>query len=191
MRKVDEVVQALLAGKIAGYPTDSLFAIGCDPLQKKAVLQLCKIKMVDPAKANLSYLCRGMSEASTLIKQIDKEMFRFINRNSPGPVTFILEAGRDVPQHFQNKRKTIGIRIPDHYFLSMLLEAFGRPLLTTTLTSIEEEESLYPDELVSSFKHQLDLWIDDEQPQGNPSSIIDCTIWPPELIRDSGQIIQF
>jgi tRNA threonylcarbamoyl adenosine modification protein (Sua5/YciO/YrdC/YwlC family) len=191
MRKVEEVSQALLNGKIVAYPTDSLFAIGCDPWQKKAVFELCRIKGIDPAKANLSYLCAGMSDAATLIRQIDKEMFRFINRNTPGPVTFILDAGKDVPHHFRNKRKTIGLRIPDHYFLRELLKVVGRPLLTTSLAETEEHETLYPDELVAHYKYDLDYWVDDERPQGPPTSVIDCTQWPPEIIRDSGHKVKF
>lgn len=168
------------------YPTDSLFAIGCDPWQKKAVVALCKIKRIDPAKANLSYLCADIGSASTLIKQIDKEVFKFINRNSPGPLTFVLEAGKEVPHHFRNKRKTIGIRIPDHYLMRLLLKEFGRPILTTSLADTDDEEILDPSVLVESYRDSLQLWIDDESFQKTPSTVIDCTEWPPSIIRDGG-----
>ncbi|MBK8504440.1 MAG: threonylcarbamoyl-AMP synthase [Saprospiraceae bacterium] len=190
MRKVQEVCQALLEGKIIAYPTDTLFAIGCDPWQKRSVLQLCQIKNIDASKANLSYLCGDMSGAAALIRQIDKEVYKFINRNSPGPVTFILEAGKEVPHHFKNKRKTIGIRIPDHYFLTILLKEFGRPILTTSLSN-DDQEFLYPDELVQFYKGNLDIWIDDERPQGKPSAVVDCSNWPPDILRDSGHILNF
>lgn len=145
------------------------------------------MKGLDPAKANLSYLCADMGSAATLIRQIDKEVFKFINRNIPGPLTFILEAGKEVPHHFRNKRKTIGIRIPDHYLLRIILKEFGRPILTTSLANDGEQEVLYPEELVNLHKETLNLWVDDEQLQKTPSTVIDCTIWPPEITRDSGQ----
>jgi tRNA threonylcarbamoyl adenosine modification protein (Sua5/YciO/YrdC/YwlC family) len=176
-------------GKIVAYPTDSLIAVGCDPSLKKSVIQLCKIKRVDPAKANLTYLCAGMADASMLIKQIDKELYRLIRRNTPGPFTFIMQAGKDVPHHFNNKRKTIGIRIPSHYFIEALLTDLASPLISISLASGEEEQSLYPDQLVAQYRHDLDVWIDDEQPQGPPSTILDCTSWPPEIIRDGGHEI--
>ncbi|MCB0688685.1 MAG: threonylcarbamoyl-AMP synthase [Saprospiraceae bacterium] len=182
-------IDALSRGEIIAYPTDSLFAIGCDPWQKKAVVALCRIKNLDPAKANLSYLCPSMTNASKLIKQLDKEVYKFINRNTPGPLTFILEAGKTMPHHFRNKRRTIGIRIPDHYLLKMLLSIFEHPLLTTSLPSNDEEELLYPEELVDHYKDQLSIWIDDEHQQNSPSSVIDCTNWPPEIIRNSGHEI--
>ena len=132
-----------------------------------------------------------MASAASLIKQIDKEVFKFINRNTPGPLTFVLEAGKEVPHHFRNKRKTIGIRIPNHYFLRQLLEEFGRPILTTSLPLDEAQELMYPEDLVLLHQADLAVWIDDERNQNNPSTIIDCTTWPFEILRDGGQEIIF
>lgn len=183
---MQHILNALQAGEVIAYPTDSLFAIGCDPWQKKAVVALCNIKRIEPAKANLSYLCADIGSASTLIKQIDKEVFKFINRNAPGPLTFVLEAGKEVPHHFRNKRKTIGIRIPDHYLIRLLLKDFGRPILTATLAEDLFQEGLDPSELVEQYKDLIYLWIDDESFQKPASTVIDCTVWPPSIIRDGG-----
>lgn len=185
------MTEMIRKGKIVAYPTDSLLAVGCDPSLKKSVIQLCKIKKIDPERANLSYLCAGMADASILIKPIDKELYRLIRRNTPGPFTFIMHAGKEVPHHFNNKRKTIGIRIPSHYFTEALLADLGRPLISISLASGEEEQALYPDQLVTKYSHQLDLWIDDEQSQGRPSTVLDCTVWPPDIIRDGGHELQW
>jgi len=161
-------------------------AIGCDPTIKKAVVRLCDIKKLDASKANLSYLCSDMTQAGQLIGQIGKEVYKIIHRNTPGPVTFILPASKDVPHHFKNKKRTIGIRIPDDYFLKALLTAFGRPLVSTSLPTSTEEELMYPDELVELYKHQIDMWIDDERAQSAASMIVDCNEWPPVVLRDTG-----
>ncbi|NND34007.1 MAG: threonylcarbamoyl-AMP synthase [Saprospiraceae bacterium] len=189
LRKVNETIKSIEQGNIVVYPTDSLLAVGCDPLQKKSVIRLCQLKGIDPSKANLTYLCAGITDAAILSKQIGKELFRLIKRNTPGPFTFILTAGKDVPHHFSNKKKTIGIRIPQHYFIEVMLREMGRPLLSISLASTDEEQLLYPDELVSIYRNQIDLWIDDERPQGQPSTIIDCTDWPPEIIREGGHAL--
>ncbi len=183
-RAIKMVVQALERGALVAYPTDSLFALGCDPLNKQAVLRLCQVKGLEPKQANLSYLCSDLSQASQLFQQIDRDTYRLIHRNTPGPFTFILEASREVPHHFGNKKKQIGIRIPDHYFVQALLEAWSRPILSTTLLSESDESEQLGEDLVQPFEHLIDVWVDDERYSGYPSAMIDCTTDPPEILRE-------
>ena len=190
-RVLERVAACLAKGSLLAYPTDSLYAVGCDPSQSKAFEKLCAIKGFKPKTAMLSYLCSDLAQASKLVRQLDKELFRFISRNSPGAATFILPAAKDIPHYLKNNRKTIGIRIPDHYFTAEMLKYFDGPIVTASLAQDEMEEMLFPDELVQKYEQYIDLWIDDERGQAYPSTIVDCTIWPPELVRQGGLDLSF
>ncbi len=183
-RKLQMVVDALQKGELVSYPTDSLYAVGCDPANKKAVLNLCRLKQIDPRKANLTFLCQDLAQCAPLVRQLDRNVFRVIRRNVPGPFTFILPASKEASHFFQNRKKTIGIRIPDHVFVQELLSAFGHPILTTSLV---QEDELYDknfETLHDEFKHLISVMVDDEQPLGLPSAIVS---YEPEnllILRD-------
>ena len=184
IRKVGIVVQSMKDGLLVGYPTDSIYAVGCDPNNKKAIHDLCRLKGVDPKQANLTFLCASLSQASPLLRQLDRQVFRIIHKNTPGPFTFILGASKEASQYFQNKKKTIGIRISDHIFVQQLIEQFGGPILTTSLI---QEEEVYDEDvtrLAERFKNQIDLMVDDGLPLGKPSAIVDMNAKEPQIVRE-------
>ncbi len=172
-RKVDMVVCAIREGQIVGYPTDSLYAVGCDPGNKKAVLNLCRLKGIDPKKADLTFLCKDMGQAASLIKQIDRGMYKVIKKNVPGPFTFVVPASRDAPHFFRNRKKTVGIRIPDHVFLRSLLERLAVPILSTSLVKEEDLYELDIWSLTKTYGHEVDMFVDQGDLGSTASAIIE------------------
>ena len=168
---------------VVAYPTDSLYALGCLPTSKKAVLKLCRIKGIDPAKADLTLMCSDISQVSSLTKPMDKETFRLIHKNTPGPVTFILPASKEAQTYFKNRKRTIGIRIPDYPFVKELVDKLSSVLLTTSIARdyMEVEDPI--DDMIQRLQSVVDLFILDEQYIGEPSTVVDCTVRPPEVLR--------
>ncbi len=182
-RKVDQVCMVLEEGLLITYPTDSLPALGCDPQQKKAVLKMCRVKGIDPQKAHLTFLCGNISQVSMLTKQLDKEVFKVLKRNFPGPITFILPAGKQTIHYFRNKKRTIGVRVPAHRILQAVIASFGRPILSTTVTLNQEEEFRQMWQLSSSLQHDVALLIDDGQEFSGPSTVVELIDQDFEIIR--------
>lgn len=185
-RKIQQVVEHLKNGGIIIYPTDTVYGLGCDIEHKKAIDRICKLRGLDPKKANLAMICEDLSQVSNYTQQIDNSIFRMLKKNLPGPFTFILPAANSVPKLFKNRKKTIGIRIPDHQVTAAIVEALGRPIMTTSLKSDDEilEYFTDPTDIYEDFKKLVDVVID-SGPGGNvPSSVIDCTQAEPTIIRE-------
>ena len=138
-RYIARAVEILKKGGIIIFPTDTVYAMGCDLYNKKALEELARIKGVKLSKANFSIICTGMSDLSKYVKQIDRPIFKVLNSNLPGPFTFILQATNEIPRLFDTNRKEIGIRIPDNKIILKLTEALGNPIATTSL----KEDELY------------------------------------------------
>lgn len=190
-RTVGMVVEALNSGHLVGYPTDSLYAVGCDPNNKKAVLSLCRLKGIDPKKADLTFLCKDMAQAAFLIRQLDRNIFKLIRKNVPGPFTFILAASRETPHFFKNKKKTVGIRIPDHIFLRQLLDQYGSPLLSTSLAKESELYDITLTDLVARHQHQIKLFIDQDEPLGKASTIVEISDGNVNILREGPEVLQY
>lgn len=132
-------------------------------------------------------MCRDMAQVSTLVKQMDKDVYRLLNRNIPGTTTFLFPPSKGLPHFLKKNRRGIGICIPSHYFAQALLAHVAEPLLFAYLPRNADEELLFPEELVSNYQHDIDSWIDDEMGQGFASTVIDCTIWPVEILQTGQQ----
>lgn len=183
-RLVKQVVECLKDGGVIIYPTDTIYGIGCDIFQHKAIERICKIKNVDPQKAQLSFICKGLSNLSDYTKSIDTPLYRMLKNYLPGPYTFILPASKQVPKILQSKKSTIGLRVPDNTICQEFLGELGNPILSASLPGEMVEEYTDPEVIYERFENQVDLVIDGGIGGMVPSTIVDCTTAAWTLIRE-------
>ncbi len=184
-RKIKQVVEILVQGGIIVYPTDTIYGIGCDLLNRKSVEHLCKIVGVKPQKLDLSFICNDMSHISEYVKRIDTPVFKILKKSLPGPYTFLFESSSRVPKILGVNKKTVGIRIPDHPITQALVKYLDNPIITSSIKNDDEikEYTTDPNEIYEEFKNKVDLVIDGG-PGGNvPSTVIDFSTGEPKLIR--------
>ncbi len=189
-RSIQRIVEALQNGEIIIYPTDTLYAIGCDALNVRAVERICRIKGIDPSKAHLSIVCHDLSDTAQYVR-IDNTTHRLMRKNLPGAFTFILPAGAQLPKIYK-QRKTVGIRIPDNNILHAILEELGTPLLSTSVTVDKEEpeNTTCPELLAERYANDVDYVIDGGEGDIIGSTIIDCTGDEPEIVRQGKGIVK-
>jgi tRNA threonylcarbamoyl adenosine modification protein (Sua5/YciO/YrdC/YwlC family) len=191
-RKIRQVIDTLEAGGIIIYPTDTVYGIGCDIFNHKAVERICQLRGLKPEKAMLSFMCADISQVSEFSKPINNEIFRIMKRNLPGPFTFILNSNNKVPKLFKNRKRTIGVRIPDNNIVSEIVSTLGRPILTTSLKTDDEimEYLTDPIDIYDDYKKRVDIVIDGGVGGHEPSTVIDCTGNLPEVIREGlGELV--
>ena len=174
-RLIRQVAECLKDGGVIIYPTDTIYGMGCDILQQKAIERICKIKNVDPHKALLSFICRDLSHLSDYTRSIDTPLYRLLKSYLPGPYTFILPASKKVPRILQSKKNTIGLRVPDNIICRHILDTLGQPILSASLPSEIVEEFTDPEVIHEKFGKLADLVIDGGIGGIVPSTIIDCT----------------
>ena len=179
-----KIVKILKEGGVVIYPTDTFYAIGCDINNVKAVQRVCQLKGIKPEKANFSMICRDLSNIAAYAK-VGNETFKVMKRNLPGPYTFILPATNKLPNVMMNKRKTIGIRIPDNYIVMAIVEELGNPLLTTSVKSDDDiMEYMTDPELINEvYGKQVDVIIDGGAGQNVASTVVNCTGDSIEIVR--------
>ncbi|HVF96355.1 MAG TPA: L-threonylcarbamoyladenylate synthase [Flavisolibacter sp.] len=183
-RLIKQVVGVLKSGGIIIYPTDTIYGLGCDITQHKAVERICRIKGVDPQKANLSFVCYDLSDLSQYAKQLDTAVYRTLKQYLPGPYTFILEASRQVPKILKTKKDTVGIRVPDNNIARAIVKELGNPILSATLPGEYVEEYTDPDLIHDKFEKQVDMVIDGGVGGMIPSTIISFVSGEAEVIRE-------
>jgi len=183
IRNVKMVVECLLDGGVIIYPTDTIYGLGCDIFQHKAVERICRIKQVDPAKAQLSFICYDLSDLSNYTKSISTPLYRLLKTYLPGPYTFILPASKQVPKILKSRKDTIGLRIPDNVIARSLIHELGHPILSSSLPGEMVEEYTDPDMIQEKFESQVDIIIDGGIGGMIPSTVVDCTGDEPVLIR--------
>ncbi len=174
-RIIKQVVECLKNGGVIIYPTDTIYGIGCDIFQHRAIERICQIKQVDPAKAQLSFICRDLSNLSDYTKSIDTPLYRVLKNHLPGPYTFILPASKQVPKILQSKKHTIGLRVPDNPVCQAILTELGHPILSASLPGNMVEEYTDPEIIHDRFAHLVDYVIDSGTGGMVPSTIVDCT----------------
>ena len=192
-RLMEEVVACLKKGGIIIYPTDTVYAVGCDIYNHKAIERLCKIKGVKPEKANLSIICNDLSHLSNFAKQLDNSIFKLMKKTLPGPYTYILKASANVPKILHHKKKTIGIRIPDNKIALSIVELLGNPIITTSL-KIDDEILEYPTDPELIFEEssdKVDMVIDGGFGKMIGSTVLDATSPNVEVIREGLGDISF
>ncbi|HMK04656.1 MAG TPA: L-threonylcarbamoyladenylate synthase [Ferruginibacter sp.] len=174
-RLIKQIAECLKDGGVIIYPTDTIYGLGCDISQHKAVERICKIKNVDPQKAQLSFICRDLSHLSDYTKSIDTPLYRMLKSYLPGPYTFILPASKQVPKILQSKKSTIGLRVPDNIICRHILDALGHPILSASLPGEMVEEYTDPEVMYENFGDAVDFVIDGGIGSMVPSTIVDCT----------------
>lgn len=183
-RQIKTAVQVLERGGIIIYPTDTIYGLGCDILQHKAVEEICRIKKVDPKKAQLSFICSDLSHLSDYAKQINTSTYRLLKEYLPGPFTFILPASKMVPKILQSKKDTIGLRIPDNKIALAIVKELGRPILSASLPGDNVEDYTDPEVMFENFRKEVDIVINGGIGGTVPSTIVDCTGEEPIITRE-------
>ena len=174
-RLLVQVAESLKNGGIIIYPTDTIYGLGCDIYHPKAVERICKIKNVDPQKAQLSFICRDLSHLSDYTKSIDTPLYRMLKNYLPGPYTFILSASKEVPKILKSKKDTVGLRIPDNVICSSIINVLGNPILSASLPGEMVEEYTDPEIINDKFGKLVDYVIDGGPGGIMPSTVVDCT----------------
>ena len=183
VKKILEIVECLRNGGIIIYPTDTVYGLGCDIHNAKAVEKICKIKGIKPEKSNLSFICNDLSHIADYAK-VSTPAFKLMKRALPGPFTFILTASSKVPKIIQANRKTVGIRIPDNNIPRLIVQELGNPIVTTSLKEDDIlEYSTDPELIFEKYENLVDIVIDGGLGQITPSTIIDATTDEFEVIR--------
>jgi len=189
-KEVDKIIEVLRDGGLIIYPTDTVYAIGCDALNVRAVENICRIKGINPAKSNLSIICYDLSNISEYAR-VDNATFKLMKKNLPGPFTFILPTTSSLPKIYKNK-KTVGIRVPDNNIIRTLVNELGNPIMTTSVKDDDEvvEYTTDPELIYEKYQDVVDIVIDGGFGGVEASTIVDCTDGEPEIIRQGkGELI--
>lgn len=190
-RRIREIAEILRNGGVVIYPTDTVYGMGCDITNQRAVERIAKIKGINPKKHKFSFICADLSDIAQYTRVITKPVFKMMKKAFPGPFTFILEASSQVPKILQMSKKTIGIRIPNHNVPRLLVQELGQPILTTSIHDEDDvvEYSTDPELIFEKYQHMVDVVIDGGYGQNVASTVLDCTGEEVELIREGlGQL---
>jgi len=188
-RLIKQVAECLLDGGVIIYPTDTVYGFGCDIFQPKAIERICRIKGIEPARANLSFVCSDLSDLSKYARAISTPQYRFIKTHIPGPFTFILSASKEVPKILKSKKETIGLRVPNHKITHAIAEKLGHPILSSSLPGEMLEEYTDPEQIYEKFEKLVDIVIDAGIGGMEYSTVIDLTEDEPVVIRQGIGVI--
>jgi tRNA threonylcarbamoyl adenosine modification protein (Sua5/YciO/YrdC/YwlC family) len=185
-KAIQQVAEVLRKGGIIIYPTDTVYGLGCDITNHKAIEAICKIRNIKPDKANFSFICYDLSHISDYIKPIDNTIFRVLKKALPGPFTFIFNASHNVPKLLSSNKKTVGIRVPDNNVARCIVKELGNPILSTSIHDADEivEYSTDPELIYEKYQDLVDLVIDGGYGDNIPSTVVDCTSGDFEIIRE-------
>lgn len=192
IKEILKVVDILKNGGVIIYPTDTIYGIGCDITNNKAVERVAKIKKTKVEQSNFSFICSDLSHLSDYSRPINNQIFKLIKRCLPGPFTFILNANNKVPNYFKGKKKTVGIRIPDNKIILEIVKELGNPILSTSVRDEDEilEYTTDPELINEKFSDLVDVIIDGGFGGNIPSTIIDCTSEEPVITRQGKGIVE-
>ena len=184
-KAIAKVIKVLKNGGLIIYPTDTVYGLGCDISNNKALEKIARLKNVKLDKANFSFICHDLSNLSIYVKQIDTPTYKILKRALPGPYTFILNGSNNLPRVFK-KKKTVGIRIPDNNIIREIVKELGNPIITTSIRDDDDliEYTTDPELIYEKWQSKVDLVIDGGYGDNRPSSIIDLTKEEIEIIRE-------
>lgn len=184
-RMIDKAVDVLKKGGLIIYPTDTVYGLGCDITNTKAMQKLAQIKGVKLDKSNFSFICKDLSNLSDYVKQIDSQTFKLLKRALPGAYTFILPGSKTLPNAFKNK-KTVGIRVPDNKIAIELVTLLGNPIVSTSIHDEDEvlEYTTDPELIYEKWNSKVDLVIDGGYGDNHASTVVDLTGDEPEILRE-------
>ncbi|MDC1198368.1 L-threonylcarbamoyladenylate synthase [Flavobacteriaceae bacterium] len=183
-RDIAKVVQIIKKGGLVIYPSDTVYALGCDITNNRALERIAQIKKVKLAKANFSFVCKDLSNLSDYVKQIDNNTFKLLKRALPGPYTFILPGNNNLPSVFK-KKKEVGIRVPDNAIVQAMVTALGNPIVSTSIKDEDQviEYTTDPELIFEKWKHLVDVVVDGGYGSNVASTVIDLTGDTPILVR--------
>ncbi|RVU03185.1 threonylcarbamoyl-AMP synthase [Mucilaginibacter limnophilus] len=193
-KAIEQVVQVLRKGGIIIYPTDTVYGLGCDITNHRAIERICRIRNIKPEKANFSFICYDLSHISDYIKPIDNTTFRVLKKALPGPFTFIFNASGLVPKLVSSNKKTVGIRVPDNNIAREIVRVLGNPIISTSIKDEDEiiEYSTDPELIHEKYEDLVDLVIDGGYGGNLASTVVDCTSGDFEIIREGkGELEQY
>jgi len=193
-RNLKLVTECLRDGGVIIYPTDTIYGLGCDIFQHKAVERICRIKNIKPEKANLSFICNDLSHITDFVFHIDTPIYKVLKKTLPGPFTYIFKANNNVPKILKSKKKTIGIRIPDNNIAREIVRQLGNPIMSTSIHDTDKiiEYPTDPEVIYERYKDAVDIVVDGGFGGNIPSTIIDCSGGEIKVIRQGlGDILEF
>lgn len=184
-KAINQVVDVLKKGGVVIYPTDTVYGLGCDITNQKAIEKVCQIRGLKPEKAHLSFICYDLSHISDYIKPIDTSIFRLVKKALPGPFTFIFEANNHVPKLLSSNKKTVGIRVPDNNIAREIVRVLGNPIVSASIRDEDEilEYSTDPELIYEKYKNQVDIVISGGFGGNLASTVVDCTTGEFNVIR--------
>lgn len=184
-RNIQTVVDVLLEGGVIIYPTDTIYGLGCDIYNTKAIERIAKIKNIQPKKAQFTFVCNSLSNLSDYTKSISTPIFRMLKQALPGPFTFIFPANKEVPKLLKSKKDTVGIRVPNHAITQAIVQQLGHPIMSVSLPMDGDIEYYNdPEVIYELFGNLVDIVVDGGIGGIIPSTVVDCTGAQPELIRE-------
>lgn len=192
-RKLEKVVDTLKKGGLIIYPTDTMYGIGCDIYNSGGIEHIAKLKGIKPSEAKFSFITKDISDISDFTRPISNPVFKMMKKVLPGPYTFLLQANNKVPKQIQDKKKTVGIRIPDNNIARAIVEKLGNPIMSTSLPYNEDEDPSFatdPELIHDTYKDQVDVVIDGGPGELSQSTIIDCTKDENYVIREGKGEVQ-
>lgn len=184
---IELICDTLKRGGIIIYPTDSVYGLGCDIFNHRAIEKICRLKKIDQSNANFTFICSDLSHLSDFSKPIPNPVFRIMKKALPGPYTFILQANNQVPKLLKQNKKTIGIRVPDNAICKAIIEKLGHPILSSSLHDSDDEILDYytdPEIIHQREGDKVDLVIDGGHGNIFPSTVIDCSGDEPKILRE-------
>ncbi|WP_367868499.1 L-threonylcarbamoyladenylate synthase [Pedobacter sp. WC2423] len=191
-KAIEQVVEILKKGGIIIYPTDTVYGLGCDITNQKAIERICQIRGIKPEKANFSFICSDLRHISDFVKPIDTTVFRLLKKALPGPFTFIFNANNNVPKLLSSNKKTVGIRVPDNSIARAIVEMLGNPILSTSIKDDDElvEYATDPELIEEKYEALVDAVIDGGYGDNEASTVVDCTQGDFEIIRQGKGILE-
>lgn len=187
-RHIKTVIECLLDGGVIIYPTDTIYGLGCDIFQHKAVERIARIKQVDPSRSQMSFVCYDLSDLSKYTKSISTPLYRLLKTYLPGPYTFILPASKEVPKILHSKKSTIGLRVPDNNIARTIVHELTHPILSTSLPGEMVEEYTDPEIMYANFSKLVDIVVDGGIGGMVPSTIVDCTNDTYTVVREGAGV---
>lgn len=190
--EIAKVVECLRNGGVVIYPTDTIYGIGCDINKQRAVERVCKIKGIDPEKANFSFICSDLSHLSDFTKPISTAVYKVMKKALPGSFTFILEANNNVPKLFRSKKKTVGIRIPKNNICLEIVKQLGNPILSTSVHDDDEliEYPTDPELIHDKYKDLVDIVIAGGYGNNQASTVVDCSEGEFDILRQGLGVLE-
>ncbi|WP_435254518.1 L-threonylcarbamoyladenylate synthase [Tenacibaculum sp. A30] len=184
-KEIEKIVKVLQNGGVIIYPTDTVYGLGCDITNTKALARVAKIKGIKPEKADFSFVCNDLSHLSDYVKQIDTATYKILKRALPGPYTFVLPGSNTLPKAYK-KRKTVGIRVPDNNIARAIVTALGNPIVSTSIHDEDEvlEYTTDPELIFEKWQNIVDVVVDGGYGDNHASTVIDLTTDEPEVIRE-------